>query len=85
VITNGAKGGRVWIDGKKKEYEGKKYHDVVDTTGAGDAFASGYISALLYGYNYERAIGWGLENAGGILRHVGAKKGLLTLAQIKNF
>lgn len=85
VITEGEKGGRVWIGGKKIEYEGKKYREVVDTTGAGDAFASGYIAALLYGHNYERAIKWGLENAGSILKHIGAKGGLLTLAQIKNF
>ena len=85
VITEGAKGGRVWIGSKKVTYKGKKYRNVVDTTGAGDAFASGYIAAILYGHNYERAINWGLENAGSILKTVGAKKGLLTLAQIKNF
>lgn len=85
VITDGAKGGDVYIHGKHRQYEGKHYRSVVDTTGAGDAFASGYVSALLYGHNYERAINWGRENAGSILKTVGAKKGLLSLAEIKNF
>lgn len=85
IVTAGSKGGEYYIDGKKHVYEGKKYRNVVDTTGAGDAFASGYVAALLYGHNYERAISWGIENAGSILKAVGAKKGLLTLSEIKNF
>ena len=85
VITDGARGGKVCMDQKNIFWEGRKPRKVVDTTGAGDAFASGYLAAILYGHNYERAIGWGSVNASAILGHVGAKKGLLTLAQIKNF
>jgi len=85
VITDGKRGGKAWIEGKSVFYKGKTLKAVVDSTGAGDAFASGYIAALLYGHNYERAINWGVENASGVIKKVGAKKGLLSLAQIKDF
>lgn len=82
VITDGGSGGEVIIDGRQVHYDAIKMKKVVNTTGAGDAFASGYVSAILYGKDYERAIEWGRANATGVLSHVGAKKGLLTLAEI---
>ncbi len=82
VITDGAKGGELREGGKTSFYEGEKVKKVVDTTGAGDAFASGVVAGVLYGKTYEQAIVWGQKNAVAILKHVGAKKGLLTLAEI---
>lgn len=82
VITDGARGGKVSIAGKVHFYEGEKVKKVVDTTGAGDAFASGYVSAVAYGKSYEAAIEWGKKNATAVLGSVGAKKGLLTLSEI---
>lgn len=82
VITDSSRGGKVIEKGKARHWEGEKVRKVVDTTGAGDAFASGYVAALLYGHNYERALEWGQRNAVAVLKHVGAKKGLLSLAEI---
>lgn len=82
VITDGARGGKACIDGKVHFYAGKKVKKVVDTTGAGDAFASGMVAGVLYGKTYAQAIEWGIKNATGVLSSVGAKKGLLTLAEI---
>ncbi|KKU46187.1 MAG: PfkB family kinase, nonfunctional [Microgenomates group bacterium GW2011_GWA2_46_7] len=82
VITDGARGGKVSENGKVYFYQGEKVKKVVDTTGAGDGFASGMIAGVLYGKNYEQAIGWGVKNATAVLKHVGAKKGLLTLVEI---
>lgn len=82
VITDGGSGGKVCIEGKQVFYPAKKVKRVVNTTGAGDAFASGYVAAILYGKDYETAIEWGRANATGVLSYVGAKKGLLTLAEI---
>lgn len=82
VITDGARGGKVSIAGKVHFYEGEKVKKVVDTTGAGDAFASGYVAAVVYGKSYESAIMWGKKNATAVLSAVGAKKGLLTLSEI---
>lgn len=82
VITDGARGGKVSANGKVSFFEGIKVSKVVDTTGAGDAFASGLVSGVLYGKTYEQAVVWGVKNATNILKYIGAKKGLLTLAEI---
>lgn len=82
VITDGARGGKVSDNGKVYFYQGEKVKKVVDTTGAGDAFASGMVAGVLYGKNYEQAVEWGVKNATSVLKHVGAKKGLLTLGEI---
>lgn len=82
VITDGARGGKVSIAGKVQFYSGDKVKKVVDTTGAGDAFASGFVAAVAYGKSYESAIEWGKKNATAVLGAVGAKKGLLTLTEI---
>lgn len=82
VITDGGRGGKACINGKVSFYEGVKIKKVVDTTGAGDAFASGMVAGVLYGKPYEQAIEWGIKNATGVLHHVGAKRGLLTLGEI---
>lgn len=82
VITDGARGGKASIEGKVSFFEGVKVKKVVDTTGAGDAFASGMVSGVLYGKNYQQAIEWGIKNATAVLTSVGAKKGLLKLGEI---
>lgn len=82
VITDGARGGKIMNNGKVSFFEGAKVKKVVDSTGAGDAFASGMVAGVLYGKTYEQAVGWGIKNATSVLHHVGAKKGLLTLGEI---
>lgn len=82
VITDGARGGKVCINGVVSFFEGEKVKTVVDTTGAGDAFASGMVAAVLYGKTYEQGVEWGIKNATSVLKYVGAKKGLLTLGEI---
>ena len=82
VMTDGANGGKVCVNGKVSFYEGVKVKKVVDSTGAGDAFASGMVAGVLYGKTYEQAVEWGIKNATNVLMHIGAKKGLLTLGEI---
>jgi sugar/nucleoside kinase (ribokinase family) len=51
---------------------------IVDTTGAGDSFASGFMSDYIrYNGDIEKAIQLGLANSVGNLSEVGAKTGLL--------
>lgn len=82
VITDGARGGKASIEGKVEFFEGRKVKKVIDTTGAGDAFASGMVAGVLYGKTYTQSLQWGIANATAILSSVGAKKGLLTLGEI---
>ncbi|MEI8232294.1 MAG: carbohydrate kinase family protein [bacterium] len=82
IITDGARGGKAMINNKVSFFKGIKLAKVVDTTGAGDAFASGMVAGVLYGKSYEQSIDWGIKNATEILKYIGAKKGLLTLSEI---
>lgn len=82
VITDGSRGGKVCVDGKVSFFDAVKVKNVVDTTGAGDAFASGMVAGVLYGKSYDQAIKWGIKNATSVLESVGAKKGLLSLSEI---
>ncbi|MET1160540.1 MAG: carbohydrate kinase family protein [Thermoprotei archaeon] len=59
VVKMGSKG--VYVLAGKEEYELPAFpvDRVVDTTGAGDAFAAGFLLALSRGYSYEKAILYG--------------------------
>lgn len=82
VITKGKAGGEVHLFGKKTfEFIGQSTVSV-DSTGAGDAFAAGYVAALLYGLSNQEAIAWGVKNAGNVVAYFGAKLGLLRHHQI---
>jgi ribokinase len=49
----------------------------VNTTGAGDAFGSGFAAGLLKHDDIERALAIGIWNAAGCIQIMGAKRGLL--------
>lgn len=57
---------------------------VVDTTGAGDAFGSGFFSAHLEGLSIEQGLRYGMANSGSVVGEYGAIKGLLTREEINN-
>ena len=82
VITDGARGGKISENGKVSFFESIKTNKVADTTGAGDAFASGMVAGVMYGKSYGQAVNWGIKNAVSKLKYIGAKKGLLTLGEI---
>lgn len=50
---------------------------VVDRTGAGDAFASGFLSGLIKKTNIVSAMQMGIANSAACLRKCGAKEGIL--------
>lgn len=49
----------------------------VDRTGAGDAFASTLVAALVKGLSLEDALRWAPINSMSVVQHVGAQAGLL--------
>jgi len=57
--------------------------DVVDTTGAGDAFGTGVTWALLIGEDLPTAVKAGTINAASVVSAIGAQAGLLTDTEIK--
>lgn len=83
VITDG-KNGASAHDGNNEFTEGIIKTKVIDKTGAGDAFAAGFISAMYYGKNVQEALKWGAINAAGVVTRVGAVRGVKTQKDIAN-
>lgn len=80
VVTDGRDGGRYYEFGKWQTYEPSGVV-AVQETGAGDAFVTGVVAALLHDRRLDEAVQWGIKNAASVVQHMGAKTGLLrTLA-----
>lgn len=80
VITNGKKE-LYAIDGEHIYKAKPPYVKIVDTTGAGDAFAASFLCGILKKNNVEFAIKLGITNAMSVITHYGAKNVLLTWKQ----
>lgn len=55
----------------------------IDETGAGDAFGSASLSALILGHSLQTSLEWGIKNSASVVSFLGAKPGILTISQIK--
>lgn len=53
-----------------------------ERTGAGDAFTSTFVAALIKGSDIEGALQWAPINSMSVVQYVGAQKGLLKQAQL---
>ena len=56
-----------------------------ERTGAGDAFASTFVAALIKGNNLEGAMQWAPINSMNVVQHVGAQDGLLDQSRLEEF
>lgn len=56
-----------------------------DRTGAGDSFASTFISALAHGLVPSQAITWAPINSMSVVQKIGAQEGLLTKEQLEEY
>lgn len=83
VITDGVEGSYA----STKE-EGKIYHTpisdlpIVEKTGAGDAFATGFLGTFLESHELKQALPAGTLNAGSVVSKIGAQPGLQTKEQL---
>ena len=76
VITDGPKG--AWCsDGIHIYCIKPRKVKVVETTGAGDAFASGFVTGIIKKMDIESAMRLGLTQAESVIQHYGAKNKLL--------
>lgn len=51
---------------------------VIERTGCGDAYGSGFLSAIIKGQELTLAMLWGNANATSVVQYIGAREGLLT-------
>jgi ribokinase len=78
IITDGASGSYLFDSENGKYYKcGVMPVDAYERTGAGDAFGSGCVSALIKGKSYEEALLWGTVKSASFIGYTGSQKGLL--------
>lgn len=80
VITDGPQGAYAY-DGTRYKITPKKVR-IVETTGTGDAFASGFIAGLMKKKNIETCLKYGAANAHGVLSAKGATNVLLNYSKL---
>lgn len=83
VITDGSKGAIAYdsINGKFLKI-GTLPVDAYERTGAGDAFGSGCLSALIHGKEIEEMLLWGTINSSSVIGYTGSQKGLLKESEL---
>ncbi len=86
VITDGPAGAYA-SDGQDR-FKMPPYPDPkapYERTGAGDAFASTFVAAIIKGNTIEGALQWAPINSMNVVQNVGAQKGLLSEAQLEEY
>jgi len=73
VITRGPEGAIAVENGERISIPAAPVSDVVDTTGAGDLFAAGFLTARCKGASLERCLWTGAIAAGEVIQHYGAR------------
>lgn len=82
VITDGQEGAYVYFQGeflKVGAYPGHR----VESTGAGDAFASGFLAAFIKKEKLLDCLKWGVINGASVVGKYGAQQGLLSATTLK--
>lgn len=86
VVTDGPDG--AYASDGQNSYKMPLYPDPappVDRTGAGDAFASTLVAALIKGFDLEGALQWAPINSMSVCQQVGAQAGLIDEDQMEQY
>lgn len=80
-ITDGTKG--AWVsNGKNILHAPIQKVKTVDVTGAGDAFAAGFLGIYLKNSDLKTSLRAGIINSASVVKYIGTTKGLLTRKEI---
>jgi len=90
VVTNGKEGAKAYDGNQFNEIAADQRTKRVDATGAGDAFASGFLGRLIDEDmklpvdpdTIREALKWGVKNSNKVIQSVGAQGGLLAKEEI---
>jgi len=76
VVTDGSRG--AYVHARNVTWHAPALTGTrVNTTGAGDAFGSGFVAAAIKTGNLEKGLRVGILNSTGVVTHMGAKAGIL--------
>jgi ribokinase len=82
VLTDGKNG--VWgCIGEEIVHVEASKEKAVDSTGAGDAFASGFLASYIKDNELGECLRWGIANGGSVVNFYGGTAGLLGIDEIK--
>ncbi len=84
VVTDGPAG--AYASDSEQRFKMPPYPDPAapyERTGAGDAFASTFVAAIIAGNTIEGALQWAPINSMNVVQHTGAQKGLLTHKELE--
>lgn len=84
VITDGP-AGTYAFDGGKFWHMPIMEAPVIERTGAGDAFGSGFLAAYMQGKSLEECLKWGTVNSASVLGFIGPQAGLLTADKMQEW
>ncbi|MET0341280.1 MAG: adenosine kinase [Polyangiales bacterium] len=73
VLTRGGQGASVLVGGERFDVPAQKVDKLVDTTGAGDLFAAGFLYGFTHGYGPSDAARIGVISAAEVISHFGAR------------
>ena len=73
AVTRGEHGSIIVASDQTQEVAAARVGDVVDTTGAGDLYAAGFLFGLTHGESLARSGELGSLCAGEVISHVGAR------------
>lgn len=86
IITDGGGGSYAYDSINGKFFKaGILPVDAYERTGAGDAFGSGTLSALIHGKPLDEALLWGTCNSASVIGYTGAQKGLLKIDEMDSW
>jgi len=85
VITDGSRGAWVYERSDDAVHHRQADHPekIIDSTGAGDAFTSGFLGAKFSDKDTKTALTWGIQNATNVIKYYGGKSGLLKKEHIQ--
>lgn len=83
AVTNGRSGAKI-LTPDETYFSPIINTKAVDETGAGDAFGSAFIAALIYNYSISECLNWGIRNSASVVSALGAKSAILNLKQISH-
>ena len=83
VITDGSNGAYAF-DGKQALKLIPYKINIIETTGAGDSFASAFLAAYIKKKPLEICLQWGYAQAASVISEIGAKEKLLTKKELEN-
>jgi len=82
VITDGPAGSYA-SDGSSCWYCPIYDVPIVERTGCGDSYATGFLAALSYGHDIPEAMRWGTLNAASVIQQIGPQAGLMRLGKLR--